>query len=275
MSIETKFARIGARARWHVAEPARQWDFRLRRWTVSAVRPVAIDVVRDRRGEFFDIAVRRDVKVEALDVDALDRHLLLLARVGEEKPRYLCGRDERHWFVAAIPEVTPVSTVEDAKLALRPRAVVRGAAASRKRLLARRTAEFVRQGEWFFVPMPEFRPRENDPLRRNEPMSRGSGSTPHVAAESIRIGGVAVWFPQIAFRPDSRHVRGYSDAEMERLAKAHPGWTWRSMLRDPELYVRGSVRHPDHATIALRGWHRVFMNTESQARAAAHVVFLD
>jgi hypothetical protein len=47
------------------------------------------------------------------------------------------------------------------------------------------------------------------------------------------------------------------------------------MLRDPELYVRGAVRHPDHATISLREWHRVHMNTESQARAAAHVVFLD
>jgi hypothetical protein len=47
------------------------------------------------------------------------------------------------------------------------------------------------------------------------------------------------------------------------------------MLRDPELYVRGAIRHPDHATITLRGWHRVYLSAESEARAGAHVVFLD
>ena len=47
------------------------------------------------------------------------------------------------------------------------------------------------------------------------------------------------------------------------------------MTRDPELYARGAVRHPDHATIVLRGWHRVVMNTEQSARAMQHVAFLD
>ena len=47
------------------------------------------------------------------------------------------------------------------------------------------------------------------------------------------------------------------------------------MQRNPLVYVRGRVRHPDHATINLRGWHRVVMNTESQARAMRNVAFLD
>jgi hypothetical protein len=47
------------------------------------------------------------------------------------------------------------------------------------------------------------------------------------------------------------------------------------MVRDPELFARGTVRHPDHATIELNGWHRVVMNTENRARAMRHVVFLD
>jgi hypothetical protein len=47
------------------------------------------------------------------------------------------------------------------------------------------------------------------------------------------------------------------------------------MRRDPDLYVRGAMRHPDHATVVLHGWHRVYLNTESQARAMSHVVFLD
>jgi hypothetical protein len=262
MDIEAKFERIGARVRTRVARPDRGWDWRRNRWVTGRIQPVAIDVRRDRRGEFFDISVREDVTVEVLDSDAADRHLLLLARVDGEKPRYLCGHDERHWFVAAIPEATPVSTVEDAKLALRPAEIdIVG-------------SDFVRQGEWFFVPAPRFRPGSLQPIRRKEPISRGGG-TPHVAEEAVRTGGTVVYIPQNPTRQSARHARGYAEPEMRNLALAHPRWRWVSMLRDPELYVRGAVRHPDHATITLRGWHRVYMNTESQARAAAHVVFLD
>jgi hypothetical protein len=264
MDIETGFRRIGARAQVRPATPTQTWDRRRRRWERhETAQPVAIDVVRERRGELFDIAVRQDATVEVLDTDRPDRHLLLLARVDGTKSRYLCGHDERHWFVAAIPEATPVSTVEDAKLALRP--VVRG----------RRDVELVRQGEWFFAPAPAFAPGRLDLIRRNEPISRGVGSTPHVAAEAVRRGGQVRWFPRISFAADSRPARGYGEAEMERLARSHPKWAWRSMLRDPELYVRGTIRHPDHATITLRGWHRMFMNNESLARAGSHVVFLD
>ena len=262
MDIELKFERIGVRARARVARPNRSWDWRRRRWEAAATRPIAINVVRDRRGEIFDIAVGEDVTVEALDVDRVDRHLLLLARVDGEKPRYLCGHDERHWFVAAIPEATPVSTVEDAKLALRPAVI-------------EREVRFVRQGERYFVPAAGFRPGPLEPIRRHEPISRGGGSTPHVAAEAVRTGGTVVYLPQITFRSDSRHARGYTEGEMRRLALTHPRWRWASMLRDPELYVRGAVRHPDHATISLREWHRVHMNRESRARATVHVVFLD
>ena len=50
---------------------------------------------------------------------------------------------------------------------------------------------------------------------------------------------------------------------------------YRMMTRDPELFARGTVRHPDHATITLHGWHRVVMNTENRASAMRHVAFLD
>ena len=36
----------------------------------------------------------------------------------------------------------------------------------------------------------------------------------------------------------------------------------RSQVRNPDVYVRGYVRHPDHATIVLRDWHRVHLNAE-------------
>jgi hypothetical protein len=47
------------------------------------------------------------------------------------------------------------------------------------------------------------------------------------------------------------------------------------LVRDPEVYAKGAVRHPDHATIRLVGWHRVLMNTEQGARAMRHVAFID
>ena len=111
-----------------------------------------------------------------------------MTRVDAEKSRFLCGHDERHWFVAAIPETTPVSTVEDAKLALRPAVLLRGPASARKRLNARRSVDSIRQGEWFFVPAPDFRPGPLNPLRRYEQITRATGVTPHVAEKAVRRG---------------------------------------------------------------------------------------
>ena len=50
---------------------------------------------------------------------------------------------------------------------------------------------------------------------------------------------------------------------------------FRSVARIAEVFAKGAVRHPDHATIVLRDWHRVLMNTEHQAAAMQHVAFLD
>jgi hypothetical protein len=33
-------------------------------------------------------------------------------------------------------------------------------------------------------------------------------------------------------------------------------------IRNPRVFVRGHVRHFDHATIELRQWHRVYLNAE-------------
>ena len=47
------------------------------------------------------------------------------------------------------------------------------------------------------------------------------------------------------------------------------------MQRNPGVYVRGRIRHPDHATITLHGWHQVVMNTENESQAMRNVAFLD
>ena len=58
-----------------------------------------------------------------IEVQRADRHLLLLVREEGAKNKYLCGHNERHWFVAGIPETAPVGTVRQAKQALQPREV--------------------------------------------------------------------------------------------------------------------------------------------------------
>jgi hypothetical protein len=61
----------------------------------------------DVHGSTFAVGFGRGeqpVELEVVDVKPRDRHLLLLTRVGREKSKFLCGHDERHWFVAAIPE---------------------------------------------------------------------------------------------------------------------------------------------------------------------------
>jgi hypothetical protein len=98
------------------------------------------------------------VTAEALDVKPKQQHLVLDVS-GWRLPisgRYLCGHDEQHWFVAGLPIDHRTTTVRGAMEALKPDVVLR----AQKRLGVkhrrdrRKTAAYVRQGEWFFLPRP-------------------------------------------------------------------------------------------------------------------------
>jgi hypothetical protein len=146
-TLERRFAEIGARVK--VTGPP-GGDPR-------------IDVRSDRRGEFFDVRFARGVRsveLVVVDVDRAQRHLLLLSRDGRDKSNFLCGYDERHWFVAAVPEdargVTGVST---AKAALQPELVHQAIGRARPRdPFRRRNSAYIRQGEWFFTTRPFISP---------------------------------------------------------------------------------------------------------------------
>ena len=201
------------------------------------------------------------------------RHLLLFVRKQGEKPqldRFLCGHDEREWFVAAVPG--GASSVRQAMDALQPKdvrdALTRNHVSSRKRY-ARKNRAFRRQGEWFFVPEPSFAVNEKLILR-NEPLRRGSGK-PHLVEEIFRSGGEMV-------HVCDRYPNGIPPDEYRAIIQRNPNairWRWRVMQRNPGVYARGTVRHSDHATITLPFWHRVMMNTETQSRTMANVAFLD
>src|SRR5437667_8440993 len=159
-----------------------------------ASEDLALDVRRDQHGEYFLIsrALGSTTELVILDVQPRDRHLLLLSRSVSEKHRFLLGHDERHWFVAGIPESTPVSRVRDAKQALKPEVVQSTERGLRAKYRDRRSnAARIRQGEWFFVPAPHARV-EKLLVLRNEPIARGGGKA-HVCEELYRFGGVYVY----------------------------------------------------------------------------------
>jgi hypothetical protein len=261
--LAQKFERLGARVKFDLLD---QGELRL-------------DVRRDDEGEFFDLRFNPLVvsELQALDVQPRDRHLLLMARLPEQpkelqKQKFLCGHDERAWFVAAIPNAGGVSTIRTAMEALKPR----GVRAAQTRLQVpfrhrnrRRNEAFVRQGEWFFTPTPRFRPGRAVVLH-NEPIRRGNGK-PHICEFLCRSGGEVVYV-------SPQHPNGLPQMQYRRLIQRNHTLAklqWRMMRRNPDTYVKGRIRHPDHKTVVLADWHWVAMNTESLAPAMRSVVFLD
>ena len=262
--LADKFALMGARVQLREIVS----DFRWRRQSPG------IDIRSDERGEFFDIRLGRDERVEyeVVDLRPEMRHLLLLGRREGKKEKYLCGHDERHWFVCAVPgaSVSGVLTAMESLQPLPVRVAVRNNLRRQKNRFRRRNEAFVRQGEWFFLPQPDLIVPERLMLR-NEPLSRGAGSKPHTCQFAYRSGGVSVMVC-------SRYPQGLTHAQYRSVLASNPKaarWDWRQMTRDPAFYARGRVWHRDHKTVVLDAWHRVVMNTEREAPFAPRVVFLD
>lgn len=271
--LETQFEKMGARAR---VRELQMTIWQRRRWTMQGIQSplVRLDIGRDGRGEFYDIqADLRRMSLEILDVQPRQKHLLLMSRDLQtgNKEKFLCGHDERAWFVAAVPGRS-VSTVATAFEALKPAEVrleqSRKAIGTKDRA-RRRNAAFVRQGEWFFVPAPGLNVAEALILR-HEPLRRGNGK-PHIAERCVRMGGQTVYVSR-------QYPNGLIEDAYRNLIEQNPKARmagWQVMVRDALVYVAGSVRHPDHVTVHLSGWHRVIPNTESNAPAMRHVAFLD
>ena len=260
--VSKHFEKIGARIRFREFRP-RIRLFRSRR----RVRPVtapdffSVDIRHDRRGEFFDIVHGREAPdLEVLQVVPKDQHLLLYSRDGQ---RFLCGHDERHWFVAAVKG--RVSTVRAARQSLQPDGVREQAARFAPSVTDnRRNRVFKRQGEWFFVPAgPDF-DVSADRVIRNEPIQRNGAGKPHICEELFRTGGRLVYV---------LGSRTLSQEEFEERRRRKPGFGRYLVPRvaDPDVYVRGRVRHADHATITLVGWHRLYINGEVQTASVGYI----
>jgi len=190
---------------------------------------IGADLIVETAGKVFEIDVRRDagreafrlrypwsdvITAEALDVKPKHRHLVLDVS-GWRLPisgRYLCGHDEQHWFVANLPISHRTTTVRGAMEALKPDVVLR----EQKRLGVkhrrhrRKTAAYVRQGEWFFLPRPMM--HVGDHAVRNGQLVR-EGGKPHRVEWLYRPEG-----------SDETYVRGavsHPDHETIRLQVWH------------------------------------------------------
>jgi hypothetical protein len=237
-----------------------------------------VQTVRRTNRERFILSVVdwTPVEVEVLHARDAARHLLLMVKAptvrGPEKHRYLCGHDERHWFVAAVPAAgRTATTVEQAMDALQPeeiRSALRRGEVRHQDRHVRHNPAFVRQGEWFFLPAPDAA-IDVSSIHRNEPLRRGG--KPHWVQELVRWGGETRYVCR-------RRPQGLKQQDYDRLLVQQPdarSWGWRPMQANPKVFARGRVWHPDHATVLLRGWHRVLMNEERKASWSEQVVFLD
>ena len=268
--VQKKFEAMGARVK--ISNTFDEWR-----------RPTGfqINVGIDRKGEFFELSLGENpIELIVVDCQPRDRHLLLLVKIAETTQaltnrtnwhKLLCGHDERHWFVAGIDPVA--ANVARAKDMLKPPEVVdsevRNKVGTRDRD-RRKNAAFIRQGEWFFVPVSK--PNVNEDLiLLKEPLIRGFGSKPHMVDQIYRRGGVTVYVCR--FYPDGLTERQYRELLLEGpKAKKLP---WQVMAREPEVFARGRVRHPDHKTVVLNGWHRAYISNEDPITGAIMIAFLD
>jgi hypothetical protein len=73
-----------------------------------------------------------------------------------------------------------------------------------------------------------------------------------------------------------KYATGLSALEYNRLPEEERRHgNFRVMRREAAVHVRGEIRHPDHETVTLNSWHRVFMNTENRSMAMRFLAFLD
>jgi hypothetical protein len=164
------------------------------------------------------------VATEALEVKPKLRHLVLDVS-GWRLPisgRYLCGHDERHWFLASLPVNRHTTTVRGAMEALKPDVVKRAQKRLRvrHRRYRRKTAAYIRQGEWFFLPRPMM--QVDDRALPNGQLVR-EGGKPHQAEWIYRPEGL-----------DATFVRGsvsHPDHETIRLE------VWHRVVQNTEVRI--------------------------------------
>lgn len=266
--LEKRFSDMGTRVKIDIREVSMSRFDRTQR--------LRLDVSTDKKGEFFVIEAAPDVELHVVDVSPELQHILLMERRlagAKDNPKYLMGHDERHLFVSEVPATARVKDVKTAIEALKPREILskeryaKGASLKTVKKNSHRNKVWKRQGEWFFVPVisiPEYAT-----VLTNEPLQRNANSKPHICAEMARVGGETVYVSRKY--PDGLKEEEYKALQDDERKRQN----WQVRTRNPEVYVRGKISHPDHATLTLKKWHRVYLNRELVTGGGRAVGFLD
>lgn len=200
-----------------------------------------VDVVTRRRDSHFRLFIDPRAEAHVLDAQPHLRHLLLFVsgksqQTGSRVKRHLLlGHDERQLFVV---DGNTASSVKAALAGLKPRAV---------EIAEHRGAKVIRQGDWFFVPLP-------------------TGFVPNALIyRQERIGGPNAW--RLGIRTLHPHVAEEQVVQYgERYQRMNGAWV--SVGQEVKLIaVRGRIRHAEHATIDLHTWHEALPNTAQSVPA--------
>ena len=236
---------------------------RRRPWGVQE-RGFSVDVGHNEDGEeAFVIDTTPNIEILALDTKPKEEATLILIRDndaphGEKNiAKMLLGHDERQLYVAAVP--TTAKTVLDAKDKLKPgrvHAAEDKAGVKKKDRNKHRNKARIRQGDWFFVPVTDISRIDEKLIKKNQPLRRGGGGNAHMLEEVVEMGGRVGWERRGHFITDDQYAKLESDEQRG----------YRRTRLNPTVYVRGKVRHPEHKTVKLNGWHVVVPNTENTAR---------
>lgn len=91
---------------------------------------------------------------------------------------YLCAMDEGSYFISLLPR--KVISIEAAFNALKPRQVIDA---------EKNGLKVIRQGEWFFIPMPDMKIKEKDFAKQVALPATAESSNQHVCKRLIKIDG--------------------------------------------------------------------------------------
>jgi hypothetical protein len=176
-------------------------------------------------------------------------------RTTNQKRHMLMGLDERQLFIAQLPR--GVSTVREAHVILKSGPV---------HFAEGQGVESVRQGEWFFLEASKYEIQHiEDGLTRNL----------LVLETNVPIGP----FTDSAVRGRGRNVRqsrgNPHTADELVVLPGIPVATNGFPVRGREVFIRGRVRHIDHATVSFPHWRKVIRNAEPNQGQASGVGWYD
>lgn len=184
------------------------------------------------------------IKTREYDRD-LRKRVVRETRVPGQTRRFLLGFDERDLFLCQLPAAARITTVRQAHEVLRTPGLP-----TKKKV--------VRQGEWFFSLATK---EDLEQIAKNKlvvkkkwPISGPGRGKPHTADEYVEILGKDL--------PPLPPETGIGRMSTRRFSAASNKGTVLGM------FVRGKVRHLDHATVEFHEWHKVVRNTEDRGANA-------